>query len=64
MQFNINDGSWFCFVVENKNGELIGFAKGQKYNHSDLPMFDGELNKIYLLKDYHRKGLGTPLASV
>src|SRR5882757_7445344 len=22
-QFNVNDGSWFCFVIENSSGELI-----------------------------------------
>src|SRR5438045_2415886 len=38
--------SWFCFVIENANGELIGFAKGQPYAHPDLPDFAGELNKI------------------
>jgi RimJ/RimL family protein N-acetyltransferase len=55
------DGSWFCFVVENQKGELIGFAKGQKYNHNDLPDFRGELNKIYLLRKYHKQGIGVRL---
>lgn len=57
-QFKINDGNWFCLVIESRSGEFIGFAKTQKYNYSDLPMFNGELNKIYLLKGYQRKGLG------
>ena len=57
---NVND-SWFCLVVENKNGELIGFAKGQKYRHEALPQYDGELNKIYLLRDYQRLGIGRKL---
>jgi ribosomal protein S18 acetylase RimI-like enzyme len=55
------DGSWFCFVIERKSGGLIAFAKGQPYAHSDLPDFDGELNKIYLLLDYQRLGLGRRL---
>jgi RimJ/RimL family protein N-acetyltransferase len=59
--FKHYDGSWFCIVVENSKGELIGFAKGQKYNHSDLPDFDGELNKIYLLRRYHKEGIGLRL---
>ncbi|MFT3912148.1 MAG: GNAT family N-acetyltransferase [Ferruginibacter sp.] len=59
--FKQNDGSWFCFVIENDKKELIGFAKGQVYNHSDHPDFKGELNKIYVLKKYHRLGLGTLL---
>ena len=60
-QFKKNDGSWFCFVVENKNGELIGFARGRTYSSTDLPGYSGELNKIYLLKDYQRLGLGRKL---
>jgi len=57
----VTDGSWFCFVVENRKGELVGFAKGKTYNHSDLPDFSGELNKIYLLREYQRLGLGRRL---
>ncbi|HEU5289631.1 MAG TPA: GNAT family N-acetyltransferase [Cyclobacteriaceae bacterium] len=60
-QFRVNDGSWFCFVVESPSGELVGFAKGQAYNHADLPDFSGELNKIYLLREYQRLGLGRKL---
>jgi len=60
-QFRINDGSWFCLVVENKGGELVGFAKGKEYKHPDLPEFSGELNKIYLLRRYQRIGLGRRL---
>lgn len=61
-QFKKNDGTWFCILVVNKKNEVIGFAKGKTYNHSDLPEFSGELNKIYLLFDYHRLGLGRKLA--
>ncbi len=53
--------SWFCFVIENENHELIGFAKGVPYNHNDLSDFSGELNKIYLLRKYQRQGLGRRL---
>jgi L-amino acid N-acyltransferase YncA len=56
--FQSADGGWFCFVIEDPNGELIGFAKGQRYAHRDQPDFAGELNKIYLLREYHRRGLG------
>jgi len=56
-----NDGSWFCYVIENKNKQLVGFAKGKKYAHSDLPDFKGELNKIYLLREYQCLGLGRKL---
>ena len=59
--FQDTAGSWFCFVIENDKGELIGFAKGQAYAHRDQPDFSGELNKIYLLREYHRLGLGRRL---
>jgi L-amino acid N-acyltransferase YncA len=59
--FQSADGSWFCFVIEATNGELIGFAKGQRYAHNDHREYAGELNKIYLLREYHRRGLGRRL---
>jgi L-amino acid N-acyltransferase YncA len=59
--FQAVDASWFCFVIEGPDGELIGFAKGQRYAHPDQPDFAGELNKIYLLRAYHRRGLGRRL---
>lgn len=60
-QFNSPDNNWFCLVVQNAQGKLIGFAKGIPYNHSDLPAFSGEINKIYLLSQYQRLGLGRRL---
>lgn len=60
-QFNVTGDTWFCIVAENKKGELIGFAKGVQYSHSDLPDYKGELNKIYLLREYQRMGLGRRL---
>ena len=59
--FEVTDGSWLCFVIEGSNGELVGFAKGTPYDHHDLPDFSGELNKIYLLREYQRQGLGRRL---
>jgi len=55
------DGSWFCFVIENKKGELVGFAKGIRYDSQELPGYQGELNKLYLLSEYQRIGLGRKL---
>ena len=52
---------WFVLVIENAAGELVGFAKGQPYNHQDLPEFHGELNKFYVLREYQRLGLGRRL---
>jgi ribosomal protein S18 acetylase RimI-like enzyme len=59
--FQRYDGSWFCYVVELDNGELIGFAKGIPYDEPDPPGFEGELNKIYLYRKYHRRGIGRRL---
>lgn len=59
--FHDKDESWFCYVVENDDGSLIGFAKGQPYHHEDHNEFQGELNKIYLLRKYHKRSLGRQL---
>ena len=48
---------WFCYVAEDARGELVGFVKGQRHD-GGVPGFDGELNKIYVLRRYHRHGLG------
>jgi L-amino acid N-acyltransferase YncA len=53
------DETWFCFVIEDENGKLVGFAKGLPYH--DDPEFSGTLNKIYILKRYHKLGLGRQL---
>ena len=58
--FGHADGSWFCLVVERPNSEFVGFAKGMLYD-GDLQGFGGELNKIYLLREYQRQGLGRRL---
>jgi ribosomal protein S18 acetylase RimI-like enzyme len=55
--FQVQDGTWFCFVVENDHGELVGFAKGKPHD-GGVPGFAGELNKIYVLQRYHRQGVG------
>ena len=55
-----NDGSWFCILVESKNNGLVGFAKG-KINKDDYAQLHGDLNKIFLLSDYQRMGLGKKL---
>lgn len=49
--------NWFCFVVENEAGELVGFAKGTLHD-GGVPGFAGELNKIYVLRGLHRQGIG------
>ena len=56
-----NDGSWFCILVVNKGNELVGFAKGKINKDKNSRIMQGDLNKIYLLTDYQRMGLGTKL---
>lgn len=58
--FAVNDGSWFCLVVEDENGGLTGFAKGRPHD-GGVPGFAGELNKIYVLRRFHRRGIGRQL---
>jgi L-amino acid N-acyltransferase YncA len=53
-------GTWFGVVIEAEDGKLVGFAKGKPYD-GGIPAFAGELNKIYLLRRYHRRGLGKRL---
>jgi ribosomal protein S18 acetylase RimI-like enzyme len=54
------DPHWFCYVICLKDGGLIGFAKGIPHD-GGVPGFTGELNKIYVLREYHRRGLGSRL---
>jgi L-amino acid N-acyltransferase YncA len=60
-QFQSANRDWFVLVIEDNEKMLVGFAKGQPYSHADLPEFNGELNKIYIRKDYQRLGLGRKL---
>jgi ribosomal protein S18 acetylase RimI-like enzyme len=49
----------FCVVLEAEE-RMIGFASGQR--HQDEPHeYSGELNKIYLLRDFQGRGLGRRL---
>lgn len=59
--FEDKSDSWFVLVIEKPGEGLIGFAKGQTYEHTDQPSFSGELNKIYLLRRYQKLGLGRQL---
>jgi len=56
-----NDGSWFCILVVDKTNRLVGFAKGKTYRDNNNSELRGDLNKIYLLTEYQRVGLGTKL---
>lgn len=47
----------FTFVVEDDTGALVGFARGTLHD-GGIPGFAGELNKIYVLRQFQRHGLG------
>lgn len=56
--FAKHESAWFCLVVERTDGELVAFAQ---CNRSDHPEFAGQLNKIYVLREYQRLGIGRRL---
>jgi ribosomal protein S18 acetylase RimI-like enzyme len=58
--FAETDPNWFCYVISREDGRLTSFAKGVPHT-GGVPGFAGELNKIYLLREYHRRGLGRRL---
>src|SRR5829696_1505993 len=58
--FDLQDGSWFCYVIEDDEGKLVGFAKGAPHD-GGLPEYEGELSKIYVLQRVQRQGLGRRL---
>ena len=51
----------FCFVLEERTQALVGFARGTPHDDVDGLRFDGELNKIYVLREYQGRGLGRRL---
>ena len=55
-----SQADWFCYVAEAADGQLVGFAKGTRHD-GGVPGFEGELNKIYVLRDWHRMGIGRAL---
>ena len=52
--------AWFSYVAQAADGELVGFAKGTLHD-GGVPGFQGELNKIYVLRRWHRRGIGRRL---
>ena len=58
--FSVGDGRSFCFVCVEGGCELVGFARGTPHE-GGVAGFDGELNKIYVLRRCQRQGLGRVL---
>jgi GNAT superfamily N-acetyltransferase len=55
--FASRDNPWFCLVVEDEAGQLVGFAKETPHD-GGVPGFVGELNKLSVLRRLHRQGIG------
>lgn len=55
------DALLFCIVLEEPDRSLIGFASGKLHRSDEPSAFRGVLDKIYLLREYHRQGLGRRL---
>lgn len=49
---------WFCYVLARPDGALVGFTKAAFRAEHEIP---GELNKLFLARDYQRMGLGRRL---
>ena len=52
-----NDATDFTFVVEENAHQFVGFARAKRHD-GGVPGYQGELNKIYVLRRHHRNGLG------
>lgn len=49
------------YVVENDDGDVVGFAGGGRERSGKFRLFDGELYAIYILEEAQKKGAGTKL---
>ena len=52
-----NDVTDFTFVVEDDTHQFVGFARGKRHD-GGVPGYQGELNKIYVLRRHQQNGLG------
>lgn len=55
-----NDPRYCCYVAEDENKNVIGFAMGGPLREGNIN-YDGELYAIYLFKEFHGKGIGKGL---
>jgi L-amino acid N-acyltransferase YncA len=57
-KFSKIDDSWFVLLMQDASGKPIGFINGNRFGDGKPGQYEGEINKIYLLRDYQRMGLG------
>lgn len=55
------DATQFALVLEAASGQLVGFIWCHPTNEN--PEWVARLNKIYLLREYQRRGLGTRMVA-
>ncbi|WP_339229008.1 GNAT family N-acetyltransferase [Oceanobacillus sp. FSL K6-2867] len=46
------------YIAENAEGKIVGFSIGDKERTKMYDGYEGELNAIYILKAYQRRGIG------
>lgn len=51
----------YVFVVENDQGDIVGFSSGGKERTGNYPGYEGELYAIYILQEYQGNGIGRKL---
>ncbi|GAA0370312.1 GNAT family N-acetyltransferase [Alkalibacterium iburiense] len=59
-QGNISKEDTYILVVENSEGQIVGFADAWKRETNIVP-YSIDLTSIYLLEDYQGKGIGKML---
>lgn len=60
-KFSKKNDSWFVLLMQDASGKLVGFVSGNRFGDGKPGQYQGEINKIYLLRDYQRMGLGRRL---
>ena len=51
----------YVFVVENEQGDIVGFSSGGRERTGNYPGYEGELYAIYILQEYQGNGIGRKL---
>ena len=51
------DPTDFTILVAETDGSLVGFARGTRHD-GGVPGYEGRLNKLYVLRGWHGRGLG------
>lgn len=61
MWHNIINGTFynkqFVYVAEDEKNNIVGFASCG-FNQEEISPYEGELNCIYIMKEYQHKGVG------